>query len=226
MILLKKSRRHRHIWKNRETNIKKNILVILASPRKGNSTYAAEKFAKSLKGKKTYVDINRLEIKPCKACDKCGKKLMCVYDDDAAALIRQVEGSDVVIVASPVFFTGVPGPLKIFIDRNQVKWEEFYSTEYQVPGTEKEPNRKPDKGMNLIPDTRYPIPKTGIIILTAGHNKAKYFRPAESEIRSFFAVNNIKTKLVMKFGNMDEKYAMKKYAAKIKAAARKPGKNG
>jgi multimeric flavodoxin WrbA len=188
-----------------QPEMKKNrILVIFASPRKGNSTYAAKKFAKSLKGKKTYVDINRLEIKPCKACEKCAEKISCVYDDDAAALIRQVEAADVVIAGSPVYFTGVPGPLKIFIDRNQVKWEESQSG-----------IRNPESGI-----------KTGIIILTAGHKKAKYFRPAESEIRSFFAVNNIKTKLVLKFGGMDEKRAMKKYAAKIKAAAEKLEKNG
>lgn len=181
----------------------KKILVILSSPRKGNSIYAAKKLAKSLKGKKTYVDINRLDIHPCTACAKCAESFTCVFKDDAAGLIKQVEEADTVVVAAPVYFTGVPAPLKAFIDRNQSQWERW-----------KGGSRKSEGGG-----------KTGIVILTAGHNKPKYFRPAESEIRSFFVVNNIKTKLMLKFGGMDEKGAMKKNSAGIKAAAKKL-KNG
>jgi multimeric flavodoxin WrbA len=189
---------------------KNSILVILSSPRKGNSTYAAKKFAKSLKGKKIFADINILDIHPCTACGKCTEKFTCVYDDDAAALIKQAEEAGLVIVAAPVYFTGVPAPLKAFIDRNQVQWEKYRGSGFRVQVPNKPETR------NLKPE-----PKTGVIILTAGHNKAKYFRPAESEIRSFFAVNNIKTELVMKIGNMDKKKAMKKNSAKIKAAAKK-----
>jgi multimeric flavodoxin WrbA len=193
--------------------VRNNILVILSSPRSGNSTYAAKKFAKAIKGRKTFVDINKLNIKPCKACSSCEEGYKCVYNDDAAGLIRQVEAADVVVVAAPVFFTGVPGPLKIFIDRNQVQWEQNMGPESRVQG--------PGEKRTTQPETRNPKPKTGVIILTAGHNKPKYFRPAESEIRSFFAVNSIKTKLALKFGNMDGRRAMKKYAARLKAAVRK-----
>jgi multimeric flavodoxin WrbA len=119
-----------------------------------------------------------------------------VFNDDADALIKQVEKADVVIVASPVYFTGVPGPLKTFIDRNQVQW-------YKANKNHKSQITK----------------KKGIIILTEGDVKDKYFRPAESEIRSFFAVNNIKTVAVLKFKDMDEKGKIlkdKKALAKIK----------
>lgn len=196
----------------------KNVLVILSSPRKGNSTYAGKKFAKFLKGRKTFVDINCLDIRPCIACGKCEDNFTCNIRDDAAGLIKQVEKADTIIVASPVYFTGVPAPLKMFIDRNQVKWEEFNSTEYRVPS--------PEQGRYPVPGTRDSRPKLGVIILTAGHNKAKYFLPAESEIRSFFAVNGIKTKIVLKFGGMDERNALKKYAAKLKVAAKKLQKHG
>jgi multimeric flavodoxin WrbA len=113
-------------------------------------------------------------------------------------LISLVDAADVVIAASPVYFTGVPGPLKIFIDRNQVVWERFKSG-----------IRNPESGQ-----------KYGIIILTAGHKDAKYFKPAESEIRAFFAVNKIKAGLVLRLGNMDEKGKIKKYREKIKKFAK------
>jgi multimeric flavodoxin WrbA len=177
---------------------KHSILAITASPRMGNSTYAAKKFIKSLKGKKTVIDINKLRIKPCKACLKCAEKTECSLHDDAEMLMSLVDAADVVIAASPVYFTGVPGPLKIFIDRNQVVWERFKSG-----------IRNPESGI-----------KYGIIILTAGHKNAKHFKPAESEIRAFFAVNNIKTKLVLKFGGMDEKHGLKKQKEKIKKLAK------
>ena len=180
---------------------KYKTLVINASPRSGsNSALAAEVLAQSPKLKAQVVNINRLKIQPCNACDKCRDNLKCVFNDDADALIKKVEKADVVIVASPVYFTGVPGPFKIFIDRNQVQW-------YKANGNHKSQITK----------------KKGIIILTEGDVKDKYFKPAESEIRSFFAVNNIKTVAVLKFKDMDEKGKIlkdKKALSKIKKAAK------
>lgn len=177
---------------------KHRILAITASPRAGNSSYAAEKFIKGLKGRKTIIDINKLRIRPCGACRSCAEKLKCVYDDGAARLIGLVDEADVVAVAAPVYFTGVPGPLKTFIDRNQVVWERWKSG-----------IRNPESGI-----------KSGIIILTSGHNNPEHFMPAESEIRSFFAVNGIKTRLVLRMGNMDKKGEIKKYGEKIKKSAK------
>ena len=196
---------------------KLRILVILASPRKGNSAYAAKKFAKAVKGRKTFVDINKLRIKPCEACHKCARELKCKFDDDAAWLMAKVDEADVVIVASPVYFTGVPGPLKTFIDRNQLRWEQIQSG-----------LRNPDSGNkgNTHPVPRAPRHKKGIIILTAGSNSPKQFAPAESEIRSFFAVNRIRTARVLKFGNMDEKGEMKKNKSALKKTAKAMMKNG
>jgi|ERR1035437_495246 multimeric flavodoxin WrbA len=164
---------------------KNNVLVITASPRTGGNSALAAGYLTSIispKSQISNVNINKLQFKACNACDKCRDNLKCVFKDDAAALIKKAERSDIVIIASPVYFTGVPGPLKTFIDRNQVQWYKRYA----------KPAKSPKK-------------KRGIIILTEGTNKDKYFKPAESEIRSFFAVNNIKTAVVLKFKGMDEK---------------------
>lgn len=152
--------------------------------------------AQNPKFKAQVVNINRLKFQPCNACDKCKDNFKCVINDDASGLISKVEAADVVVVASPIYFTGVPGTLKNFIDRNQAQW-------YKKTGSMKK--------------------KKGIIILTEGTAKDKYFRPAESEIRAFFAVNNIKTTVVLKFKNMDEKGKIledKKALSRIKRAAK------
>ncbi|MEI7542832.1 MAG: flavodoxin family protein [bacterium] len=156
---------------------KTNILVISASPRSGsNSALAATYLISKVNQIVEMVAINNLKIQPCNACDKCKVTLKCVFNDEADTLIESVEKADIVIVATPIYFTGVPGALKNFIDRNQVQWYKKI----------KDGNKK------------------GIIILTQGDVKDKYFKPAESEIRSFFAVNNIKTVAVLKFKDMDE----------------------
>lgn len=152
--------------------------------------------AQSQKLKARVVNINRLKFQPCNACDKCKDNFKCVINDDASGLISKVEAADVVVVASPIYFTGVPGPLKNFIDRNQVQWY------------------KKTAGMKN---------KKGIIILTEGTHKDRYFKPAESEIRAFFAVNHIKTVAVLKFKGMDEKGKIlkdKKALSRIKQAVK------
>ena len=177
---------------------KNNILVITASPRPGSNSVLAAKTLTSITNPKSQisnVDINKLQFKACNACDKCRDNLKCVFNDDADILIKKVEKADVVVVASPIYFTGVPGKFKDFIDRNQVQW-------YKKTARMKK--------------------KKGIIILTEGTQKDKYFKPAESEIRAFFAVNHIKTVAVLKFKGMDEKGGIlkdKKALNRIRKAA-------
>ncbi len=186
--------------------MKKNKAVaITAGTRKNSNSAAAARYFCSAAEEKNYsaeaVNVNNLEIAPCSACGACGKKLKCKIRDDAGFLMKKVEGADIVIVASPIYFTGVPSPLKAFIDRNQVKWR----------GYKKNRGKKKKKG------------KKGVVILTAGEEKPGYFKPAESEIKSFFAVNNIKTTAVLRFGGMDPQGEIKKkkYLNRIKKAAEK-----
>lgn len=150
-----------------------NVILITASPRKkSKSTYAGSFFAKNLFKHYEFIDINKYNIKLCLGCDKCKRKLKCIIRDDTEKIIKKIEKADVIIVSSPIYFTGTPSPLKAFIDRNQVQWY-------------KNKNKKIKN-------------KTGIIILTADLKADKNFRAAESEIKSFFAVNKIKTAIIIK----------------------------
>ena len=178
------------------------MLIITASPRKNSNSTAASLYLAKLTGLKyEIVDINRLKIHPCIACDKCAPSGKCVYHDDGEMLIKKVKKADMILAASPVYFTGVPAPLKAFIDRNQAVWNSSYA--------KKTKNKKPR-----------------IIILTEGHKKSKYFIGAESEIRSLFAVNNIKTTAVIKIKSMDHEGAVlknKRAMEKLQQAALLPG---
>ncbi|PKL92183.1 MAG: hypothetical protein CVV21_05370 [Candidatus Goldiibacteriota bacterium HGW-Goldbacteria-1] len=170
-----------------------DVLVINASPRKNsNSGKIAEILLKFLNVKNAEItDINRLKIKACTACNKCAKTFRCVYHDDADALISKIKKVKLVIIVSPVYFCGSPAPLKAFIDRNQPQWEKYNSKKTAV--------------------------KTkGIIILTAGSGKKKYFLPAKREIASMLAVNGIKAPFVMTFGSMDKTGAVEKSPGSIR----------
>lgn len=161
---------------------KNDVLIIVASPRKySNSTFAAVKLAEKVNKKKyKIININKFFLKPCKGCFNCYKTLKCYIKDDFEKIIHFLNIAKIIIVASPIYFTGVPGPLKVFIDRNQQQWEKYRK------GLFKRSN------------------KTGYIILTSGADNKKYFKPAVSEIKSFFVVNGIKCKKIFYFGKMDK----------------------
>ena len=158
------------------------MLIITASPRKNSNSTAAAAFLAGFTGEKYgMIDVNRLKIHPCNACGKCSISGDCVFHDDGAILLEKIKKERVIIVASPIYFTGVPAPLKAFIDRGQAVWSLYHAG--KTGKTKK---------------------KVGIIILTEGHTKPKYFKPAESEIRAFFAVNSIKTAAIVRITGMDE----------------------
>ena len=179
------------------------MLIITASPRKNSNSTAAALYLARLAGLKyETVDINRLKIHPCDGCDKCAPAGECVYHDGGELLIEKVKKAGIILAASPVYFTGVPAPFKAFIDRNQAVWNS---------------SRAKKAGKNK---------KSGIIILTEGQKKSKYFIAAESEIRSFFAVNNIRTMAVIKIKRMDPAGAVLRSPAamkKLQQAARLMG---
>ncbi|MBN1585388.1 flavodoxin family protein [Candidatus Uhrbacteria bacterium] len=64
--------------------------------------------------------VNRIEMQPCTGCLKCycndGE---CTLKDSVSneRLIQRMAGSDILVIASPVFSHGFTGPLKTLIDR-------------------------------------------------------------------------------------------------------------
>ncbi len=155
-----------------------DAILITSSPRKNsNSTYMGKIFAESLFYNYEFIDINKCKINNCNGCNRCKNSFKCVFDDDAGKIIKMIENSEFIVLTAPIYFTGVPAKLKSFIDRNQVQWY---------------------KNKNRIKKDR-----KGIIILTADLKDKKNFMAAESEIKSFFAVNKIKTIAAIKLSSKE-----------------------
>ena len=103
-----------------------NILVFLGSPRKkGNSEVLTEAVLKGVRqvgGDPEIIRLCDLNISPCLNCGGCDKTGKCVVDDDMTPLYDKIISTDLIILASPIFFYGITAQAKAFIDRTQALW--------------------------------------------------------------------------------------------------------
>ena len=102
-----------------------NLLILNGSP-KGHhsSTYQLTKaFVKGFLSQKdadiTTIHIKDLHIKPCLGCFSCWKNTpgKCCLDDDMSLILEKELEADIIIYSFPLYYYGMPGPLKTVIDR-------------------------------------------------------------------------------------------------------------
>ncbi len=64
------------------------------------------------------------DVNPCIACDGCNEdQVGCTVGGDGwQALEERLRSADVLLIASPVYFMGLPAPVKAIIDRLQALW--------------------------------------------------------------------------------------------------------
>src|SRR5512140_757258 len=102
------------------------ILALGGSPRKGNSEWMLNQLAKYLSEKGAQVDVlllRKTDIKRCVGCLKCeDRKGRCQLDDAMNNLYPTMIQADAIVMASPVYFEMISGPLKNFIDRTCPVW--------------------------------------------------------------------------------------------------------
>ncbi|MGL4607679.1 MAG: flavodoxin family protein [Eubacteriaceae bacterium] len=101
------------------------IVAIMGSHRTGKNTQKAmDFFLNEIKGNhqtKVY-NVNKINVKHCLGCDYClAHQGECVIkDDDMAKIYTDLETSDLLVIASPVYFSAFPSRLKMLVDRTQV----------------------------------------------------------------------------------------------------------
>jgi len=110
------------------------ITVIHGSPRaNGNTDYLVGLLVDALRlraaGDEVLVEhirAARLKARPCLACGGCDETGECIVQDDMQGVYAQIRGADLLLIASPVFFTSVTAQLKAVIDRFQCAWVAKY----------------------------------------------------------------------------------------------------
>ncbi|MDR3277921.1 MAG: flavodoxin family protein [Oscillospiraceae bacterium] len=61
-------------------------------------------------------------IAPCIGCDRCKKTDVCVFQDSAAEIIGKLLKADAALLIAPIYYTSVPGTVKVLIDRFYVNY--------------------------------------------------------------------------------------------------------
>lgn len=99
----------------------KKVLFISASPRKGgNSDTLCEQFKMGAEEAGNQVEklrLAELKIDYCSACYACKKLGTCVKQDDMEQVIAKMRESDVIVLATPVYFYTMCAQMKTMIDR-------------------------------------------------------------------------------------------------------------
>jgi multimeric flavodoxin WrbA len=109
----------------------------MGSPRiKGNTDLLlneAIKGAESLGAEAEKLIVDRLKIAPCREYYGCLKDGNCVIRDDMDNIYPKLLDSDIIIIASPIFFYNLSAQVKALIDRCQALWARKYVLKQNPP---------------------------------------------------------------------------------------------
>lgn len=113
----------------------KKVLILSGSPRKGgNSDILCDEFMRGAQEAGHEVEKIRVatkKIHPCSACYYCREHGgECVHKDNMTELLQKMIGSDVLVLASPVYFYSIDAQLKAVIDRTVARWLEVKDKEF------------------------------------------------------------------------------------------------
>ncbi len=101
----------------------KKIMILNGSPRKnGNTSTLIEKFCAGARQKGNECEVFHLDsmnINGCKGCFGCDKnrEYPCVQKDDMQKIYSSYRETDVVVLASPLYYWHLSGQLMIAINR-------------------------------------------------------------------------------------------------------------
>ncbi|NPA96635.1 MAG: NAD(P)H-dependent oxidoreductase [Crenarchaeota archaeon] len=101
------------------------VLIVSASPREYGYVRRASEFARrvatEVMGEEaSWIDLYNYRIHPCVGCVSDNVKACyrpCPIDDDWERIADMVEGSDALILVTPIYWYNVSTPMKCFIDR-------------------------------------------------------------------------------------------------------------
>lgn len=97
------------------------VVLVNGSPNEKGCTYTAlSEVAAELERQGVeaeIVHIGKEPIRGCLGCGGCRKAGRCVFDDAANALAGKLAEADGLVFGSPVFYAGISGQLKCFMDR-------------------------------------------------------------------------------------------------------------
>ncbi|WP_456371090.1 flavodoxin family protein [Thermodesulfatator atlanticus] len=174
------------------------ILTFQGSPRiGGNTDLLLDSFIKGAKEAGAEVEkihLYRVKIGPCIECGECDTTGECVIPDDMKEIYPKIDASDVIVVASPIFFYNISSYTQALVERSQARWVSKYVLKKAPPfGKEK-------KG----------------IFLSLGATKGKrLFEGVQRVIRYFFDAVYAKYEGGLFYRGIEKKSAIKEHPSAL-----------
>ncbi|MDO4272112.1 MAG: flavodoxin family protein [Eubacteriales bacterium] len=116
--------------------MKKNVIILSSSPRKGgNSDILCDQFLKGAQEtghEAEKIFLKEKKIHYCTGCGLCmGNKGTCSQKDDMEEIAKKMTDADVIVMATPVYFYTMAAQMKTLIDRccayyTEMKNKEIY----------------------------------------------------------------------------------------------------
>ena len=146
-----------------------NTVVLFSSPNKnGNTRTLLENFLDMNSNEVDMIFVFDLNVKPCIDCKYCYKSGKCFINDDMNDIYKKVERCDVLIIASPIYFTSFPAPLKLIIDRFQAYWSRKFISKDKLQTSRKK----------------------GVLLMTSGLKEEDTFSHCEAMTKQIFLLLN------------------------------------
>ena len=122
-------------------------LIFNGSPRKsGDTSFLIETLTAHLRGEITVTPAYHCSVQPCCDCRYCWTHTGCCIADEMQEVYRAIKEADHILIASPIYFSELTGPLLSILSRLQ----NFYASK---------------RFLKIAPIEK---PKTGGIILCGG----------------------------------------------------------
>ena len=178
------------------------ILGIAGSPRRNGNTdlLLAElmKGAVSKGAEVKTISLHNMKITPCQHCDACFKEGKCKIQDDMQKIYDELEQADVIVLASPVQFSGPPAAVKAMIDRCQCLWARKYVLKIAPLSGERK--------------------RKGFLISVGARNMKGMFEPTLQIVKTWFHVLEIEYAGDLLLSKIDEKGAVLKQSDALQKA--------
>lgn len=118
----------------------KQVLILSSSPRKGgNSDILCDQFAKGALQSGHRVEklfLGDYTIHPCTGCGACSEHgLPCPQKDDMASILQKMLDSDMLVMATPVYFYTMSAQMKTLIDRTCARYTQLCGKEFYFIAT-------------------------------------------------------------------------------------------
>lgn len=97
------------------------VLAINGSPHEKGCTYTAIRLVADELEKQgietKLVQVGKLPVRGCIGCRTCKDNKRCVFDDIVNECIDKSKDADGILLGSPVYYSGIAGSMKCFLDR-------------------------------------------------------------------------------------------------------------